>query len=243
MTDSALQPGSESAADRPAPELALGPAVEIRACWNKIGVYGDGSCPELAKFVHCRNCTVFSNASLQLLDRPLPEDYRQAWTTHYAQKKQAAASGNVSAVLFRIAAEWLAFPTQVMQEVAEPRRVHSLPHRRQGIVLGLANVRGELLICISLGHLLGIEGLPGRERLRTAHHRLMVVSWDGVRLAFPVDEVQGTHRLQAHELRSPPATVAKANPNYTQGVLYWRERTVGFLNTDLVFSTLNRSLT
>ena len=40
------------------------------------------------------------------------------------------------------------------------RLIHSLPHRRQGIVLGLVNVRGELLICVSLARLLGIVPDP-----------------------------------------------------------------------------------
>src|SRR5258706_152676 len=33
------------------------PAID--ACWNRIGVRGDGSCPELARHVHCRHCPAF----------------------------------------------------------------------------------------------------------------------------------------------------------------------------------------
>src|SRR5438445_8021579 len=61
-----------------------------------------------------------------------------------------------SAVIFRIHSEWLALPTEAFQEVAERRRIHSLPHRRNGVVLGLVNIRGELLICVDLGRVLGI---------------------------------------------------------------------------------------
>ena len=32
----------------------------IDDCWNRIGVRGDGSCPELKQYVHCRNCPVYS---------------------------------------------------------------------------------------------------------------------------------------------------------------------------------------
>ncbi len=32
-------------------------------CWNRIGVSGDRSCPELATVVHCHNCPVFSGSS------------------------------------------------------------------------------------------------------------------------------------------------------------------------------------
>ena len=93
---------------------------------------------------------------------------------HFAQPKQLAAPAKASALLFRINAEWLALPTQAFQEVAEHRLVHSLPHRRQGIVLGLVNIRGELLICVSLGHLLGLERTPPGQARRAG---LMIGSW------------------------------------------------------------------
>src|SRR3954447_17010360 len=87
------------------------PALEIDPCWQKIGVYGDGTCQELPKAIHCRNCSVYSNAGLQLLNRPLPKEYRREWTTHFAREKQATVSSKISAVPFRINREWLALPT------------------------------------------------------------------------------------------------------------------------------------
>ena len=38
------------------------PTVVVSDCWNKIGVNGDGTCRELVKFIHCRNCPVYSSA-------------------------------------------------------------------------------------------------------------------------------------------------------------------------------------
>jgi chemotaxis-related protein WspD len=237
LLQSSCQPAS-------GPELKPGAKPgEIAPCWNQIGVQGDRSCPELQKFVHCRNCPVYSSAGMALLNRPLPAQYRRAWSEHFAQEKKLQSPANSSALLFRISGEWFALPTRAFQEVAERRRVHSLPHRRQGLVLGLVNIRGELLLCISLGHLLGVERLPQREELRTAHHRLLVANWEGNRLAFPVDEVQGTHRFHTQDLKAPPATVAKAGGSYTQGILVWRERRAGYLNAEALFASLNRSLT
>ena len=45
------------------------------------------------------------------------------------------------------------------------------------------------------------------------------------------------------ELKEPPATLAKSNLSYTQGLLSWAGRTVGLLDADRLFSSLNRSLT
>jgi len=157
-------------------------------------------------------------------------------------EKKAAAVGKASAVLFRIGSEWLALPTQAFQEVAERRRIHSLPHRRRGFLLGLANIRGELLLCVSLGHLLGLEKIAPHATLRTAYHRLLVTNWDGSGFAFPADEVHGIHPFRPQDLKSPPATLVQSNSAFTQGVLHWRDRTVGLLDAGLLFSTLNRTM-
>src|SRR5712675_856785 len=94
------------------------------ACWQSIGVYGNGECRELQKFVHCRNCPVYSRSALRLLDRPLPTDYRAEWAAHFAKEQKISPPIKASAVLFRIDAEWLALPTYAFQEVAERRRTH-----------------------------------------------------------------------------------------------------------------------
>lgn len=230
------------------------PATPIHDCWNLIGVEGNGTCRELLKFIHCRNCPVYAAAGIQLLDRPLPAEFRRERAAHYAQAKKVAQPERFSVVIFRLAHEWLALHTTVFQEVAEHRGMHSLPHRRRGVALGLVNVRGELLICASVARLLGLEaevrGQKSEVRSQNSDlrspssgfPRLLVTNWNGLRLAFPVDEVQGIQRFPKAELKSPPATISKSTLGYTQGVFGWRDRTVGLLDTEPFFTTLNRSL-
>ena len=129
----------------------------ITDCWNSIGVRGNGSCPELKQHIHCRNCPVYSTGAAELLDGDLPASHLAEWTRHFAQPKLAAEDETRSIVIFRVAAEWLALPTSVVMEVANLLPVHSLPHRQNGAVLGLASVRGELLVCVSLGLVVGVE--------------------------------------------------------------------------------------
>ena len=217
--------------------------AEIFDCWKKIGVHGDGTCQELEEFVHCRNCPVYSAAAAHLLDREPPAGYRRDWTEQFSRAKKRIAPGKMSAVIFRIGSEWLALPTQAFQEVAERRRVHSMPHRQLGIVLGVINIRGELLLCVSLGRLLGIEQEDAAASPRTVYDRLAVTEWQGSLMSFPVQEVYGIHRFHAEELKEIPATVSKANSSFTRGILEWQGKQVGCLNEEVLFSTLNRSLT
>lgn len=225
------------------PDATSGETVApIYDCWNRIGVEGNGTCRELVKYIHCRNCPVYSAAGIQLLDRPLTEDYRRERAEHYAQEKKVAQPVRVSVVIFRISNEWLALPTNAFQEVAERRAMHSLPHRRRGLALGLVNIRGELLICASAGKLLGLDQAAVREKSRVVFDRFLVAIWNGQRVAFPVDEVHGIQRFQKSELKDPPATISKSTLTYTEGVFTWRDRTIGLLDADSFFSTLNRSL-
>lgn len=209
---------------------------------------GNGRCRELLWYVHCRNCPVYSAAAVQLLDRPVTEEHRREWTARYAQRHQITTPARISVVVFQVSGEWLALPTPAFQEVAERRRIHSLPHRREGVVLGLVNVRGELLICASLGRLLGIETKAERPPAEKVNHsalnsaRLLVALWDGKRVVFPVDEVLGIQRINEAELREPPATVTHAANRCSRGVFAWRDRTVGVLDAGVLFATLNRKL-
>lgn len=211
-------------------------------CWNRIGVTGNATCPELPKVVHCRNCAVYAAAGARLLDRPMPIGYRRDWTEHFSREKKRATTGWHSAVIFRLATEWLALPTRVFREITEPKPVHSLPHRRNGVVTGLINVRGELLICVSLEQLLEIKPPSREDAFNNSPKRLVISDWQSSLLAFQVDEIQGIHRYQPDELKPSPATVAHSEINFTTGLIEYRNRWVGCLDADLLFSTLNRSL-
>jgi chemotaxis-related protein WspD len=220
-----------------------GSDVAIYDCWNQIGVAGNQTCRELPRYQHCHNCPVYSAAAVQFLDRPITPEYRREWTEHFAREKRIATPAKTSAVIFRINSEWLSMPTQAFQEIAERRALHSLPHRRSGVVIGIVNVRGELLICAALDRLLGLESGARPKRLRAVFDRLLVADWAGQRFAFPVDEVHGVHRFHQQDLREPPATVARSGLNCAIGVFPWRKFTVGFLDPETLFASLNRKLT
>jgi len=213
----------------------------IDDCWNRIGVCGDGSCPELTQHVHCRNCPVYSAGAAELLDADAPASYFADRTAHFAEPAHAEEGETRSVVIFRVASEWLALPTSVVIEVANLLPIHSLPHRPNGIVLGLASVRGELLVCVSLGQVVGAEPLAAEDR-GAAYKRLLVIRREAVRVVCPVDEVHGIHRFQARELKAVPTTVSKSTVAYSTALLPWQGHAVGTLDDQLLFYTLKRSL-
>ena len=186
------------------------------ACWSRIGVEGDRSCPKLAEAVHCRNCPVFSAAGQQLLEREAPPDYVDEWTRRLAEVDAAAAAETLSLLVFRIGAEWLALDARCVVEVVEPHRIHRVPHRTDRLLLGLANIRGELQLCVSLARIAGNRAKPtAPRRTRPAsgtrpRERLIVAEHDQNRWVFPVDEVEGVQRIPADAMKNLPHTVERS---------------------------------
>jgi chemotaxis-related protein WspD len=209
-------------------------------CWNRIGVRGDRSCEEL-RHVHCQNCPVFSNAAKSLLDRELPPDYAADLTDHFATAKHNGEAETHSAVIFRLAAEWFALPTDALDEIAEARPIHSLPHRRNAAVLGIVNVRGELIVSVSLARMLALpETTVAPSGRAPGTGRLAVMHDPNGRFAFPVDEVRRMHRVAASDLKPVPATISRSANNYGKGVLSWDGQTVGYLDPDLIRQAVQR---
>jgi chemotaxis-related protein WspD len=233
---------SSNASELTPASKAAGLQVVVDDCWRRIGVTGDGSCAELEKYYHCRNCPVYASAGAQLLERSVSHDYRREWAVHFSRPKATLAPGAISVVLFRIGAEWLSLPTSSFVEVAELRKIHSIPHRRKGTLLGLVNVRGELVVCLSLAKVLGLKHAAKSDGERTVYERLLVASWESHRVVFPVDEVYGTHRFDPDQLREPPATLSKSGTSYTKGVLPWQGKLTICLDAELLFPALSESI-
>lgn len=219
-----------------------------------MGVEGDRSCPELETHIHCRNCPVYSTVGRGLLEREAPAGYVEEWTKSIAQSQPIPSRAErknhalqqvkttLSITLFRLGDEWFALPAKLFKEITPPPSIHTLPHRSSGLFLGLVNVRGEILMCISLFNFLGIQSTNNTQLKMSPviYQRMMVVEVEGYTWAFLVDEVYGVHRMREEDLRSTPGAIAQSQTTYTIGTLIWKDRPVNYLDSDQLFYTLQR---
>ena len=174
---------------------------------------------------------------VRLLDREAPPEYLTEWTTLVGAERRSAKPGTRSVIIFRIDTEWLALSTAVLQEVMENYTIRTLPDRRSGIVRGLINVRGELMLCIALEVVLGMENAGAR----ASGDRLLIFGRG--RFAAQVSEVLGVHRYHSEDLRLAPATLRNASSgSYTAGILQWQGKTVACLDDDLLLFAINKGL-
>ncbi len=219
-----------------------GPQTE--RCWKTIGVFGDRSCERLERHRHCRNCDAYSRAAKTLFDREVPEEELQAWTRQLAEEKPVEQIESVSVLMFRIASEWLALATQHFKEVVDVRSVHPVPFRTHRVLLGLVNVNGELVPCLSLFHLLRLdEGAPaGEAEAPKSHRRMVVIERGRQRFVFPVDEVLGVRRISQEQVQPAPATISRSPVTLNHGIFEVEGKTIGWLDDDRFFAALQESL-
>ncbi|MGD8784035.1 MAG: chemotaxis protein CheW [Thioalkalispiraceae bacterium] len=219
----------------------------IEDCWNTIGVWSVLStrCPKLAEVIHCRNCDVYSRAGRSMLERRLPAGYEETWAALYREDKKKQLAGTESVTIFRLGNEWMALPTQSIQEVTEVCSVHSIPHRQTPVLRGLVNIRGQLKICLSLGQLMGIEkseSYSGKDSKERIYERMITIKHNDGQYVFLVSEVKGTYRYHQSELQPPPSTLSHAKGTFTRGILQWEDHEVACLDAELMFYSLEKQM-
>ena len=214
-------------------------AQAIDDCWNRIGIHGDKSCPLLSEHIHCRNCAVYSAAATRLLDRyALQQDDRvQVSNTVESEVKTR------SLLMFRLGEEWLGLATRCLVEVAPSQAIHSLPHQRSGALLGVANVRGALVACLSLVELLGLDGISNVASGTRVMPRMLIIAAHGGPVVVPVDEVDGIHAIDEQILDAASRSGTQASAKYTRGVLPFKGRSLRWLDEEQLLSAVTRSLT
>jgi chemotaxis-related protein WspD len=208
-------------------------------CWNRIGVRGDRSCPELTTALHCHNCRVFARAADSLLDRPADAAYLAERAGALAEPVVSEDKTVLAAIVFDVGGEAFALESKRVLEVTEARGVHRVPHRSNGVFRGLVNVHGQLDLCFSLSGLLGIEDRPGDANDAL---RIVVAELGGERAVFSVDHVRGVRRFAQSSFRDAPATSVRRALPFVQSMVADGDDRIGVLDPDALRAGFEGSL-
>jgi chemotaxis-related protein WspD len=187
-----------------------------------------------------------SLAARQLFDREIAPETLAEWTAQTAAPKPAAQTRPAGALLVRAGSEWFGLPTGVVDCALPVGPVHSVPSLGSPAFLGLANVDGELLPCVSLADLAGADTAraaptPGPAPLR-ARGRLIAVTVAQGRFALLVDEAAGSCGFAPEALTPPPDTVARSPRPLVTGMATLEGRLTGIVDPESLGRALLRSL-
>jgi len=219
--------------------------IIIDDCWNSIGVWGDQQprCPKLETLIHCNNCPVYSEAGRTLLNREAEQEYLDEWTRNLNTPRSETGKQLHSVLVFRLGDEWFALPSRVIKEITYCDKHHSLPHRKNPVLRGLVNVRGELLLCFSLGYLFKLQKSEKTAAVsKTIHARYIVISDEQEDYTFPVSEVNNILRYDPDLMEKAPSTISDAASSFVRGIIKHNTLNIGILDSDLVFTALHRNI-
>ena len=219
--------------------------LKINDCWNKIGVWSnsDNRCEKLDDVIHCYNCDVYSNAGRSLLNRESPDGYGDDWADILASEKKSKSKNLQSAVVFRLGGEWMSLPVSIINEITLLRNIYDIPHNRNKKIRGMVNIRGELIICMSLGNLLGVEK-PDDDFVYNEHsiNRLITIREANGCIVFPVSEIDGIIHYEKDELATAPDTVRNSTKNLIKGVTVVNDKNVGCIDYSALLSEISGNL-
>lgn len=204
-------------------------AAPLHDCWNKNGTWGKQTprCERLASVGHCSKCDVYRGAGRVLLQRPAPRGYLEEWREFLATRVASRPAGGRFFVLFELSAQLYALSTFALEQVADSAPIRTLPHNRRSALLGVVNVRGDVLPCVDLAVLL-YPGAGDTDRSAAAYRRFIVAKPGAARWVFPAEQVVGLQRLESEQ---PRVQELEAN-SLLQGTVTWAERTVHVVSVE-----------
>lgn len=210
----------------------------IDDCWNRIGVQGDKSCERLVEHIHCRNCEVHASLATRLLDRFALERDESELINEWMEEESCERR---SILIFRVGEAWLALATRTLSEVATHTPIHSLPHQRSLGLMGVTNVRGALVACVSLAEMLGLDSAEAVTERRVVPRMLIFSLADGP-VVMPVDEVEGIEAVAVSQIVEAGNGSVPMARRFASGVLQWKGRSVTLLDEQILQQTIARSL-
>lgn len=116
------------------------------------------------------------------------KEMRQQYWQGLEEQEESSSIAAKDYLVFSLCGQSFAIPTHIAREVLRPPRLVPVPRIGQ-MILGIINLRGQVLAVTDLCPLLGLK-----RQGDVATGRLVVVEAEGLTTALAVDEVAGIHQ-------------------------------------------------
>lgn len=145
-----------------------------------------------------------------------PEDERDADT--------------VAMLRFRLGVEWYAVRVSEVREIFHNYAITALPCVPDHI-LGVVNVRGEILSVTDPSRLMGIGRVEGEERVLPP---AIVIAAGDLSTAMIVDEIGDITEVESSEIEPPIATIDRGQAEFIHGTMHDAGSLIGLVSIDKV---------
>lgn len=135
--------------------------------------------------------------------------------------------GELQLVIFNIGSEEFGIEIKTVQEIIRMPNITEIP-RAPSFVKGVINLRGRIIVVISLNVIMGIGC-----REYNANTRIIVVDIDSTVMGLIVESVSEVLRISSKDVEPPsPLITSKIQSEYIEGVGKLDDRLLILLNID-----------
>ena len=114
---------------------------------------------------------------------------------------------------------------QEINKLIEMTRVPQAPE----YVLGILNLRGEIVTIIDLGKKLGLKSTELSDKTRN-----IIVNSKGEHIGLMVEKISDVVQAKFEKIEAPPANIGGVQGKYFTGVLKTKDRLIGILDVGKV---------
>ena len=114
---------------------------------------------------------------------------------------------------------------QEINKLIEMTRVPQAPE----YVLGILNLRGEIVTIVDLGKKLGLKSTGMSDKTRN-----IIVNSNGEHIGLMVEEISDVIQAEAEKVEAPPANIGGVQGKYFTGVFKTEDRLIGILDVEKV---------
>lgn len=141
------------------------------------------------------------------------------------QELEEETSDRRSLLLFRIADEWYAVGVDCVREIFQEYEITSIPCVPE-FILGVVNVRGEILSVTDPARIMRIGAIEGVEGAKPP---AIVISNEEVATALVVDEIGDIADVPLGAIEPPVSIIDRAQSEFIEGSVFVNDGMVGLL--------------
>lgn len=139
-------------------------------------------------------------------------------------------------LLFSLGEEWYAFPIEGVREIYNDYLVTRIP-RTPEFILGVVNVRGEIISITDLGTMMRVPSRTQRDINSTLPSAIIVAN-DICVSAVVVDEIGDIVEVPNNAIEPALSTLEKSQAEFVAGSVYVDGRLIGIVNLDKVLEPI-----
>lgn len=119
---------------------------------------------------------------------------------------------------------------QEVNKLIEMTRVPQAPD----YVLGILNLRGEIVTIVDLGKKLGLKSTELNHKTRN-----IIVNSNGEHIGLMVEQISDVIQAEWEKIEPPPANIGEVQGKYFTGVFKTEDRLIGILDVEKVLEEEN----